>query len=94
MVHIQLVTFENFHLFSSGRFSLSANLSAVQIVFFLSQQSAVFSLSGPDASTEDKVGGPPGFGPAEPIVGADMFSTSPRDDHMVDVSDNSATRRL
>jgi hypothetical protein len=44
--------------------------------------------------TEDKVDGPPGFGLVEPTADVDMFSTPPRDGHLVDVSDSSATRRL
>ena len=47
-----------------------------------------------DAATQDKVGGPPGFGPAEPTAGvADMFSTLPQEDRTVDVSDSSAASR-
>ena len=44
--------------------------------------------------TYDEVGGPPRFGPSEPTAVVDMFSMPPREDRTVDVSDNSATRRL
>ena len=40
------------------------------------------------------MGGPPSFDPAEPAVVADMFSTPPREDRTVYVSDSSAARRL
>ena len=49
---------------------------------------------GASAPTQDEVGGPPGFGPAEPTAGvADMFSTPPQEDHTVHVSDSSAASR-
>ena len=44
--------------------------------------------------TQEEVGGPPGFGSGEPTRDADMFSTPPREDHTVDVSDTFPARRL
>ena len=43
---------------------------------------------------QDEVGGLPGFGSAKHTVDADMFSTPPREDHTVDVSDTFPARRL
>ena len=40
------------------------------------------------------MGNPPGFGTAEPTADAGLFSTPPREDHSIDVSDSSAARRL
>ena len=40
------------------------------------------------------MGDPPGFGTAEPTADAGLFSTPPREDHSIDVSDSSAARRL
>lgn len=40
------------------------------------------------------MGSPPGFGPTEPASVADMFSTPPREDHTVGVSDSSAACHL
>jgi hypothetical protein len=40
------------------------------------------------------VDGPPGFSLVEPAAVAYMFITPPREDHTVDVSNNSAARRL
>ena len=47
-------------------------------------QATQTTTSGADAPTQDELGGPPGFGPAEPTADADT----------IDVSDSSTTRRL
>jgi hypothetical protein len=55
---------------------------------------AAQTTSGADAPTQDEVGGPPGFGPAEPTAVVDMFTMPPWGDRTVNVNDSSAARRL
>lgn len=55
---------------------------------------ALTTPSEADAPTEDEVGFPPGFGPAEPTTDADLLSMPPRDGHPIEDSDNSVAHRL